>query len=412
MSHPEKLLRQLTLFDAVLLGLCSIIGSGIFVSLGIATAVAGSWVLGALLLAGLLALVNGLSAAQLAANHPVSGGAYEYGYRYLSPIWGWLAGWLFLLAKSASAASAALGLAGYVMGEEGRLGGAIALVVLMGILASQGVRQSKRVNGAIVGIVVLSLVGFVGCGWGQGVVLAGKPGGLLEATALMFVAYTGYGRITVLGEEVVDPRRTIPRALMVTLGVAVVLYFGVALVNLGGRGGPLIETARGMGVPGLNIVVMVGAMAAMVGVLLNLLLGMSRVVLAMARRRDLPGGWAALRADRSAPRFAAWVACGLTLLMLVVLQDIKLTWGFSAFSVLLYYGIMHGAALRLPLAERFYSPGLAVVGLFACGGLAFWVERRIWLGGGAIVGVLVLVKWVMEQNRKPPNHDDLEVLDG
>jgi basic amino acid/polyamine antiporter, APA family len=402
MSHPEKLLRQLTLFDAVVLGLGSIIGSGIFVSLGIATAVAGSWVLGAILLAGLLALVNGLSAAQLAANHPVSGGAYEYGYRYLSPIWGWLAGWLFLLAKSASAASAALGFAGYVMGESGREWVAIALVILMGVLASRGVRQSNRVNGAIVGIVVLSLVGFVVCGWGKGTVLGmeGKPEGLLEATALMFVAYTGYGRITVLGEEVVNPRRTIPRALMVTLGVAIVLYFGVALVNLGG--GPLIDTARAMAVPGLNIVVMVGAMAAMVGVLLNLLLGMSRVVLAMARRRDLPGGWAALTADRSTPRVASWVACGMTLLMLVVLRDIRLTWGFSAFSVLLYYGIMHGAALRLSATERFYSPGLAVVGLLACGGLAFWVERRIWLGGGAIVLVLVLVKWVMERYRKTP----------
>jgi basic amino acid/polyamine antiporter, APA family len=406
----EKLLRQLTLFDAVVLGLGSIIGSGIFVSLGIATGVAGSWVLGAIMLAGLLALVNGLSAAQLAANHPVSGGAYEYGYRYLSPIWGWLAGWLFLLAKSASAASAALGFAAYVMGEAWV---AIALVIVVGLLASQGVRQSSRVNGAIVGLVVLSLVIFVVCGWGHGTaaVLVGKPEGLLEATALMFVAYTGYGRITVLGEEVVNPRRTIPRALMVTLGVAVVLYFAVAAVNLGGSGGSLIATARGMDVPGLDLVVMVGAMAAMVGVLLNLLLGMSRVVLAMARRGDLPGGWSALRADRSAPRFASWVACGLTLLMLVVLRDIKLTWGFSAFSVLLYYGIMHGAALRLSATERFYSPWLAVVGLLACGSLAFWVERRIWLGGGAIVGVLVLVKWAMERNRKPPNPSDLGVLD-
>jgi basic amino acid/polyamine antiporter, APA family len=400
----EKLLRQLTLFDAVVLGLGSIIGSGIFVSLGIATGVAGSWVLGAIMLAGLLALVNGLSAAQLAANHPVSGGAYEYGYRYLSPIWGWLAGWLFLLAKSASAASAALGFAAYVMGEAWV---AIALVIVVGLLASQGVRQSSRVNGAIVGVVILSLVIFVVCGWGHGTALVGKPEGLLEATALMFVAYTGYGRITVLGEEVVNPRQTIPRALMVTLGVAVVLYFAVAAVNLGGSGGSLIATARGMDVPGLDLVVMVGAMAAMVGVLLNLLLGMSRVVLAMARRGDLPGGWSALKADRSAPKFASWVACGLTLFMLVVLRDIKLTWGFSAFSVLLYYGIMHGAALRLSATERFYSPGLAVLGLFACGGLAFWVERRIWLGGGAIVGVLVLVKWLMERNRKPPNHSDL-----
>lgn len=396
-SQPEKLLRQLTLFDAVVLGLGSIIGSGIFVSLGIATTVAGSWVLGAVLLAGGVALINGLSAAQLAANHPVSGGAYEYGYRYLSPIWGWLAGWMFLLAKSASAASAALGFAVYVGG--GRLEVAIALVIAMGILASRGVKLSSRVNGAIVLLVILSLVGFVICGVMRGgaVPTVGRPEGLLEATALMFVAYTGYGRITVLGEEVVNPRRTIPRALVVTLGVAIALYFSVALVN---GGGPLIETAQTLGVPGLEMVVRAGATAAMAGVLLNLLLGMSRVVLAMARRRDLPGSWGLLTGDRSAPKVAPWVVCLLTLGMLLLLRDIKLTWSFSAFSVLLYYSIMHIAALRLSASERFYSPYLAIAGLLACGGLAFFVEQQVWLVGGAIVGGLVAVKWVMMLGEK------------
>jgi basic amino acid/polyamine antiporter, APA family len=140
-------------------------------------------------------------------------------------------------------------------------------------------------------------------------------------------------------------------------------------------------------------VMTVGAIASMVGVLLNLLLGMSRVLLAMARRRDLPEGLAQLRGDRSAPKYAPWVASGLTLLMLLLLQDIKLTWGFSAFSVLLYYSIMHAAALRLSDSERFYSPWIARIGLLLCASLAFWVDWRIWLVGLGVIVFLCLVKW-------------------
>ena len=111
--------RELGIFGATLMGLGSIVGTGVFVSIGIAAEIAGPGVIVAVAIAALVAVCNGLNSAQLAANHPVSGGTYEYGYKYLNPWLGFTAGWIFLLAKTASAATAALGFAGYFLNAVG-----------------------------------------------------------------------------------------------------------------------------------------------------------------------------------------------------------------------------------------------------------------------------------------------------
>src|SRR5690606_6265630 len=141
---------------AVLMGLGSILGTGIFVSLGIAAGVTGPSVIFAVVAAAAVATFNGLSSAQLAASHPVSGGTYEYGYRYLNPTLGFTAGWMFLCAKSASAATAALGFAGYVLVLAGsstatyRVALALAAVALLTLLVAGGMSRSSRANGVIV----------------------------------------------------------------------------------------------------------------------------------------------------------------------------------------------------------------------------------------------------------------------
>ncbi|MGC1274771.1 MAG: APC family permease, partial [Planctomycetaceae bacterium] len=243
----QALDRRLGLTDAVFLGLGSIVGTGVFVSIGVAAGVAGPAVILATAIAALVATANALNSAQLAASHPVSGGTYEYGYRYLSPWLGFSAGWMFLCAKTASAATAALGFAGYAtnsLGIESRwiVPIAAAMVAAVTLLVLGGIRRSSRANTAIVSVALLSLVVFCAAGLpaasrNAGELLAtmfsdqdGAFGRLLEATALMFVAYTGYGRIATLGEEVIEPRRTIPRAIVVTLVVSGVLYVAVAVV--------------------------------------------------------------------------------------------------------------------------------------------------------------------------------------
>lgn len=407
------LLRVVGVPGAVLMGLGSILGTGIFVSVGIAAGIAGPAVLLATALAALVATCNGLSSAQLAASHPVSGGTYAYGYRWLSPALGFTAGWMFLSAKSASAATAALGFAGYVsvlaggIGDGARTGLAVSLVVGLTALVASGMRRSNLANAVIVSVTLAGLALFVAAGSGAvpegGEALAGAvPAAadtrdLLHATALMFVAYTGYGRIATLGEEIHRPRRSIPIAIVATLLVSMLLYVAVTAVAVASAGAeglaaataaeaaPLEVVARGMGSPAVALAVAVAAVTAMVGVLLNLVLGLSRVALAMARRGDLPTGLAVVSPGGS-PRRAV-VLVGVVVTALAATGHVETTWSFSAFTVLVYYAITNLAALRLAPEERWVPRWVPAVGLTSCLGLAFWVERTVWLAGLVLIGI-------------------------
>ncbi|NCF40304.1 MAG: amino acid permease [Planctomycetia bacterium] len=321
----SKLRREVGLGGAVLLGLGSILGTGVFVGIGIAGGIAGSMVVVAIVLAGGLAFCNAASSAQLAAKHPVSGGTYEYGILLLGPRIGFIAGWMFLCAKSASAATAALGFASHlfhasvIRNEQWVMPVAIAAVVLLTGVVALGIRRANLVNAIIVSVTIGGLLAFVATGfaWMSGPngdsiepVIEGMRSfsfadgsiGLLEATALMFVAYTGYGRIATLGEEVRSPRRTIPRAIGITLAVSATLYLLVAVVAIGLLGAdglaavtqataaPLEVAAAMLETPWVRWVVAIAAVTAMLGVLLNLVLGLSRVAFAMqiALRRPPP----------------------------------------------------------------------------------------------------------------------------
>jgi basic amino acid/polyamine antiporter, APA family len=414
-SSSPTLARRLGLLESTLLGLGAIVGTGVFVSIALAAGVAGAGVIPATALAALVAAANALSSAQLAASHPVSGGTYEYGYRYLSPALGFTAGWMFLCAKTASAAAAALGFAGYLtialdVAPSAQVPLAATIVATVTLLVAGGINRSSRANAVIVAVTLSSLLVFC---------LAGLPvvaqrdglarlseGGysvdqLLHATALMFVAYTGYGRIATLGEEVIEPRRTIPRAILVTLIVSGALYVAVAAVATGavgaerlgaaaeGRAAPLAIVASSFGVPGVPQLVALGAMTAMLGVLLNLVLGLSRVVLAMARRRDLPAVLSRVEPVRETPRLAV-LATGAAVLGLTLLGSLQVAWSFSAFTVLVYYAITNLAALRLAPADRLYPRRIAVAGLLTCLSLAFFVERGVWVSGLAVLAAGLL----------------------
>jgi APA family basic amino acid/polyamine antiporter len=390
----------------------------------LAAEAAGPSLLLAIALAGLLATCNGLSSAQLAASHPTSGGTYEYGYRYLTPTLGFTAGWMFLAAKSASAAAAALGFAGYLerLTGIGDGGAAVAVTTVVAVtaLVALGVRRSSMANTAIVAVTLLGLGWFTVAGFAEfdpdhfTPFLGGGGAGVLEATALMFVAYTGYGRIATLGEEVHDPQRTIPRAIIVALVATVVLYGAVAAAGVGGAGAdaladatggsaaPLEVVARGFDLPGTARVVGIAAITAMLAVLLNLVLGLSRVALAMGRRRDLPASLARIDGGGRTP-VAAVPVVGVVIALLAAFGSVRSTWSFSAFTVLVYYALTNMAALRLPAANRRYPRAIAWLGLAGCLGLAFWVDTAAWLAG---LGVIVVgLGWHgmarVRQNRDP-----------
>lgn len=400
-SQQPQLKRVIGLPGAMMMGLGSIIGTGVFVSLGIGAGIAGPSVLLAIMLAAGVAMCNGLSSAQLAANHPVSGGTYEYGHRWLNPSLGFTAGWMFLCAKSASAATAALGFAGYIAHATGMgasLPLAVGVVVLVTVIALSGIERSNRVNIVIVSIVILALMIFVGTGFSSAVKNkaafqplfdGGKLTDLLQATALMFVAFTGYGRIATLSEEVAEPRRTIPRAVIVTLLISMALYLSVAFVGIGVNGfenldGSLALASKSVSNAALPTVMLVGATVAMVSVLLNLVLGLSRVVLAMGRRGDLPKATARISESTSVPAVAT-VGVAVLIAGLVCVGDVKLTWSFSAFTVLVYYAITNLCAIRMKPGERLYPIWPAYLGLAACLTLAFFVDWEIWLTGLGLI---------------------------
>lgn len=414
--HPGLLRRELGIGGAIMMGLGSMVGTGVFVSIGMAAGETGPAVVFSIMLAAAVAACNGLSSAQLAASHAVSGGTYEYGYRYLNPTLGFTAGWMFLCAKTASAATAALGFAGYLL----RLSGssldtmpivAVAAVAVFTLLVLSGIKRSSLVNILIVTVTLLALGSFVLSGiptafahgadnltpfFSSSGPEAAAP--FLYATALMFVAFTGYARIATLGEEVIEPRRTIPRAIMITLAVTALIYISVAAVAIGSAGAeqfanapgarvtPLEAAARAMNAPLTAKFVAIGAVTAMLGVLLNLILGLSRVTLAMGRQGDLPPFFARLSRRGAAPP-ASVIAVGLMVAALAYTGNVELTWAFSAFTVLIYYAITNLAALHLPAEHRLYPRWIAICGLAACLFLAFWVPAPIWISGIGLIGI-------------------------
>jgi len=420
-GQTQELHRGIGVWGAMMMGLGSIVGTGVFVSIAIAAGIAGSNLILAIALAAVVAICNGLSSAQLAANYPVSGGTYEYGYRLLPDVFGFIAGWMFLLAKSASAATAALGLSGYLLLSIDQDGSFVTKALAIGVLALLtlatliGIKRTNGINIAIVSVTLATLVCFIVKGSPlafanssenlAGVVSLDRIFGskdswssLLHATALMFVAYTGYGRIATLGEEVKDPGRTIPLAVVTTLAVSMLLYISVALVAVGTVGAEAFAEASKEHIaalrivadrfsqPWVGVVVSIGATTAMLGVLLNLILGLSRVMLAMARRNDMPQQCAAVSQSSGVP-IPATIAVAAIIGSIVLIGDIKLTWTFSAFAVLIYYSITNLCALQLKPEQRIFPIWTAWIGLLACFTLAFWVDRQVWLVG---VGFVVL----------------------
>lgn len=401
-QRHQQLVRSTSLGGAILLGLGSIIGTGAFVSIGFGVDLAGSWIIWALLIAAAVATFNGLSSAQLAAIHPVSGGTYEYGYQFLNRQLGFTAGWLFVLAKSASAATAALAvgvaLQTWLAGPDWLVQVFAGLTLLIfTLLVLGGLRRSNRANAILVALAITALLIFVVVSLNTpmpDVAAADKPTwqNLLASAGLLFVAYTGYGRIATMGEEVQNPRHVIPRAILATVVVVTLLY---ALIGWGilhylpltSRGDFVLSNLLPSGL--WRQLVAVGAVIAMCGVILNLILGVSRVVLAMARRGDLPTQWSPLNQQRtSAPR-AVWVTF-IVMLLIVISGDLKIAWSFSAFTVLVYYSITNLAALRVKAVDRFVPRWISFLGLISCLSLAAFIELQIMYLGLILIGVGLL----------------------
>ncbi|MFJ2894927.1 APC family permease [Streptomyces sp. NPDC087218] len=392
--------RRLGVFDAVVIGLGSMIGAGVFVAPAPAAGAAGSGLLIGLGLAAVVAYCNATSSARLAARHPESGGTYVYGRERLGDFWGHLAGWGFVVGKTASCAAMSLVVGSYVWpGREHEV--AVAAVVALTALNCVGVHRSARLTRVVVAFVLAVLAAVVAAGLGGGTADAGRlavgadatAGGVLRAAGLLFFAFAGYARIATLGEEVRDPRRTIPRAIPLALGIALFVYAAVAVTLLAVLGpdrlahspAPLAEAARAAGAPGLVPVVRAGAAVAALGSLLALVLGVSRTVLAMARDRHLPHVLAAVHPRFGVPHRAELVV-GAVVAVVAATADVRAAIGFSSFGVLVYYAVANAAAWTLGPDEGRPPRAVPVIGLTGCLLLAFALPSA-----SVVPGVAVLV---------------------
>ncbi|MBC9718569.1 amino acid permease [Streptomyces sp. TRM66268-LWL] len=387
--------RTLGLFDAVGIGLGAMVGAGIFAALGPAADAAGSGLFYGLAIAGFVAYCNATASARLAALYPVAGGTYVYGRERLGEFWGYLAGWAFVVGKTASCAAMALTVGAYVWPGQAHAV-AVGAVVVLTALNCLGVQKAAWMNRVIVAVVlgVLAAV-VVACLSSSQSGTAGSPGGfggVLQSAGLLFFAFAGYARIATLGEEVRDPARTIPRAIPLALGIALVVYAAVALavVSVLGTGGlagttaPLVDAVRAAGASALAPVVRIGAAVAALGSLLALILGVSRTTLAMARDRHLPGVLAAVHPRFQVPQRAE-IAVGAVVAVLAATADLRAAIGFSSFGVLLYYAIANASAWTL--GSRLRDRALPVLGLVGCLALAATLPLSSVVWGAAVIAV-------------------------
>lgn len=385
-SGQPALVRRLGTADAVVIGLGSMVGAGVFGVFGPAAHVAGAGLLLGLGIAAGVAYCNAVASAQLAAAYPMSGGTYVYGRERLGAWWGFTAGWGFVVGKAASCAAMALTFAAYAVPGPAwaqRLCGAAA-VIMLAALNYRGVAKTALVTRLLVAVSLAALAAVVVGVWTNrpqhagsldptGWLHAGGIHGVLQASGLIFFAFAGYARIATLGEEVKDPARTIPRAIPLALAITVVVYAAVALSALAATGpaglaearAPLNAAVAAVGADGLGPVVRVGGAVASLGTLLALIAGTGRTTLAMGRAGDLPRWLAGVHPRFRTPHHAE-AAVAVAVVVLVATTDLRGVIGFSSFAILVYYGIANAAAFTQPVEQRRWPRALNVTGALAC----------------------------------------------
>jgi len=415
-----ELARRLNLTDAVAIGLGSMIGAGVFAVWGPATGAAGSGIFLALAIAAVVAFCNATSSAQLAAVHPVAGGTYAYARAEIGPWWGFVAGWCFVIGKIASCAAMAMTFAAYAAPAGWEPLVAVIAVAALAAVNCFGVTRTALLTRILVVISLLGLAIVVAVGFASASGAAPAPlpdltaYGVLQGAGLLFFAFAGYARIATMGEEVVDPARSIPQAIVLALSGALVVYALVAVVvvvtlgaDAAAHPAPLAAVVEAAGLPALEPAVRVAAAAASLGALLALLTGIGRTALAMARESDLPRFLSAVHPRWQVP-YRAEIIVALIVIGIILIADLRNAIGFSSFGVLLYYLIANAAAFRQRGAARRYPRTLQVLGVLGCLVLVNALPVAASLIGTGVVLVGVVYR-IVRLNITRKQHDTTSV---
>ncbi len=302
-----------------------------------------------------------------------------YGRHRLGAFWGHLAGWGFVVGKTASCAAMALTVGAYLWPAHDRIV-AVTAVLLITAVNIGGLSRTVAVTRILLVVALAALTAVVATGWSSPdatvdrlVPIDADLFGILQSAGFMFFAFAGYARIATLGEEVKDPETTIPRAIPIALAAVLAVYAIVAVTilavvpatEIAGSPAPLRLVVDAGRLGGLSAIVDIGAGIAALGVLLNLIPGISRTALAMARQRELPTWFAHIDPARSIP-LRAELAVAAAVIGLVLVVELRNAIGISGVAVLSYYAITNASALTLDPRRRRWPRPVALIGLAGC----------------------------------------------
>lgn len=403
--------RSLGLFDAAAISIGAIIGAGIFVVIGIAAGLAGSALVVSILLAAAVSLATALSFAELTAWQPKEGSIYEYAYQLISPFAGFLVGWMWVLSNVFTGAAVALGFAHYLAAMAPIVppkAAAACLCLAFAGLNLFGVKRSARLNNFLVIAKLLVLAFFVVFGSmhvsrANFLPFAPFRTGVLYGACFIFFAYGGFARVAILGDEIKDPKRNVPRAILLSLAVSTVVYLLVGIAAVGLVGAPALAGSRSpltraiamTGSGAASSIVSVGALLATASVLLTSILGVSRMAYAMARRKDIPEAFTRVHPRYGTPFLSIWLS-GAVMAGLVLVIDLSRVVAISSFSLLFYYSLANVSALRLKPGKRLYPKWVSACGAASCLALLafiFFASFQAWAIGMAGLAAGAFYYW-------------------
>ncbi len=352
--------------DATAISIGGIIGSGIFFIIGIAAGAAGPAVILSLIIAGAIALLTALSFASLGSKIPKEGGEYQFVFVAFGPVVGFLAGLFWIFATAIAGVTVSIAFAGYFAALFPVLPvniiAALACILFM-LVDVFGIKLSSRVNNVLVvlkvGVLVLFILlclPFIQVSNFNNFFAKGNEG-ILSAAFLIFFAYAGFGKITAAAEEVKNPQKTIPKAIITAVAVCTVIYILAGVSAVGAVGAeklgssdfskaPFAMTMRETGFEAGFLIIALGAIAATSSVLLIQMLGLSRTVYAMSRNRQLPNFLSELHPRFKTP-YKAEIILGVLMAIAALVLEPNSVIALTSFGILAYYAVINLAALAL-----------------------------------------------------------------
>jgi APA family basic amino acid/polyamine antiporter len=380
-QEHRVLKRSIGLWSAVAINVGAIIGGGIFVVTGIVAGVAGSALVISMVIAGIVAFLTAFGFAELTAWKPIEGSVYAYGKALVSPFAGFLSGWMWIIANTFTGAAVSLGFAYYLTAAFPGLPSnliAAGMCLVFTLLNIVGAKESATVNNVLVAIKLAILGFFVVFGafhvdTGNFAPFMPLSSGVLFGAFFIFFAYGGFARIAVASEEVKDAERNVPKAMLLSLGISMVVYVLVGVVAVGLVSAPALATSTSpltaaMDATGNMLaaqVISVGGLVATASVLLTAILGVSRMEYSMARGKDLPQVLSHVHRKFGTPTYAI-VATGVVMAVLVLFVDLTSVVALGTFALLFNYSITNVAAYRLKHQNRRYHRAIHVTALVSC----------------------------------------------